>query len=1186
MQRNLIFKVSSHNDLTTHDHISPHKKFVYTSPIFSFSSYDTEALNKSCNELYSDIEFENRFQHTQHKKINTGIQQLYIIGLYDALPVQELLDIFGTYLPPPLFLTLKRYVTPNEPDRRRDRPITIHWPRFRSAIDRLNDGSKQNINRDLITLLSTHTPSEKHVKTFHIFKNQKTNQSTEPNQTNTTQMISNFLASIYQRNILASLIKYTFLHTLLKTLDTSAVLTQRRGIFFMIHQRLQEIIFECALTSFNGSNYDNYLLCNSLILIQSRLKEKIFLFKKGASISSILCVNRTNFNCRKAEEEEEEEEEEKKEKNRNKKEKRPQPSRKDPKRENKEKTKRKINNNKWTMKLYIKDIRNLVAANMTLDRIGKLFNLPVSKLVFPYNQATSIRKIKNISSMQPNNDLFWKDSFFGKTPSLESRIEAESIFKEKKFENLYDFGTYYLIQDCALLHSILLTLFKSFLEQDPSVNIFLRRNYSQSSLSYQQFFIIEPSKQIEKQLAPRVINNSVYNYMIKSAVTGGLCTSFVHGKMNESITINEHFNYLKKPKLNTVSWPNFLHCGKWEKQFNEKPSGITTLDIRSLYPSAAVKKIPVGTPLFYSRFTLDDHDKLFFTDPFVRSLKLNKYCTNVNQAGNHQTDRFQLLNLPPRFQTEFSALAHYLHPFQTDPNIRILRFQSAFTALGQLTFSTFPIDGFLSYKELTSETIHIKLIQYQSLFFHGHASNCPVPNNEKESESSKKTQLVTHEIKQLCSHYRNHFKNHLHRNTTIEYVEISDCDFPDHHLPHDTKYLMSYNKSYTYQSFLRNIFNKKLTGLVVVKNLKIKKTNQNPIFGFIIQKIEYGIKNLSPYTQEQVTRFETATRVLSVHENKSFMVMSTEYFNFLHNTFGFEGTPDIYHALFFQLDDYLRSSIENKLMLRKELKNLIKQEKNPETRQNYEVKAELIKLMLNSCYGYTLCNISSQKFKQFENRRTKPSSTNGSIRSCLQLEKNVFLIEKTKKHEESFPTLLGHVGCYILFNSKVILLKRLYFLLKFLNPKLAQLLYMDTDSAHFLVKHKALEENVSPGLKYFFKRQFDKHFETGNKMSGIWVEEGFYECGEYLAEKCYRLYNKTSDIYLTHMKGLNSSFQKEYHTHGIDPRKTPFLAYNQFFKSPDFLIFKTHMCKNIFSNYVPNKRYFVSATGSLPLKFS
>jgi len=60
-----------------------------------------------------------------------------------------------------------------------------------------------------------------------------------------------------------------------------------------------------------------------------------------------------------------------------------------------------------------------------------------------------------------------------------------------------------------------------------------------------------------------------------------------------------------------------------------------------------------------------------------------------------------------------------------------------------------------------------------------------------------------------------------------------------------------------------------------------------------------------------------------------------------------------------------------------------------------------------------------------------------------------------KKNEESFPTLLGHVGCYILFNSKNILLKRLLFLLKFLNPKLAQLLYMDTDSAHFLLKHSS-----------------------------------------------------------------------------------------------------------------------------------
>jgi len=88
---------------------------------------------------------------------------------------------------------------------------------------------------------------------------------------------------------------------------------------------------------------------------------------------------------------------------------------------------------------------------------------------------------------------------------------------------------------------------------------------------------------------------------------------------------------------------------------------------------------------------------------------------------------------------------------------------------------------------------------------------------------------------------------------------------------------------------------------------------------------------------------------------------------------------------------------------------------------------------------------------------------NKKIKSFLEMEKNIFFVQIAKKHEASFPTLSGHVGCYILFNckifllkrlyflfnSKIIILKSLYFLLKFLNPKLAQLLYMDTDSAIF-----------------------------------------------------------------------------------------------------------------------------------------
>ena len=40
------------------------------------------------------------------------------------------------------------------------------------------------------------------------------------------------------------------------------------------------------------------------------------------------------------------------------------------------------------------------------------------------------------------------------------------------------------------------------------------------------------------------------------------------------------------------------------------------------------------------------------------------------------------------------------------------------------------------------------------------------------------------------------------------------------------------------------------------------------------------------------------------------------------------------------------------------------------------------------------------------------------------------------------------------------------------------------------------------------------------------------------------------------------------------------------FKSPDFAIYKTFMNKDLFSNYVPIKRYFVCPAGSLPLNIN
>ena len=951
-------------------------------------------------------------------------------------------------------------------------------------------------------------------------------------------MIKHFLTYIYQRNILASLVKYILLKDLLIQFNNSYLSTITKGIFFLMNKRLNELVFECILTAFNCSNYDNYLIANYLIIIQTEINQKIKIYKKGASISTIYLSFKKNIN---------------------------------------KYIYKKKGKAVWPMFLYIKDIRNLVAANMSLDKLGKLFNLKESKLCFPYSQAVSVKQLKLLTSLKPYDDIFWKDTFLDKQTLLENRLHAENIFKTHNFNNLYEFGNYYLMQDCLLLHSIVLTLFNTYLQDD--INIFIRRNYSQSSLSYHQFFIIEPAKQIKQINAPKSIENTFFNYFIKQAVTGGLCTSFVHGSITSDTVINEHFNYLDDPNLNPTVWPNFSNCKPWKKGlFNELPIGISTIDIRSLYPSAALKPLPVNSPLFYSRFIPDDFAKV--KDKRLVSLNLQGFCNNCQTLGNHHQDMFKLLNKPPLFYNEFNALKWFLSNISKD--IVILRFQSSFTALGQLYFGEYPVDGFLSYKDNKTNLIHIKIIQYNSVFYHGHNQSCKIVNNDKETLLQEKTLYIKSMILETINSFRTDFNLN---NIQIEYVEISDCDFFLHAIP-QTNTNFAYKTMYSYNTFLHNIYNKKLKGFIVLKDLELKKSNQNPIFGFIIQKVEYELKRLSQYTYEQLQHFYTSPRVIGMNKSKSFIVLSTEYFNWLYNNFGFENTPDIYHAIFFQSEYYLKDSIENKLKLRKDLKDLIKNETNIEIKQQYEIKAELIKLMLNSCYGFTLCNLTSSKFKCYENRKSAPHTlaSQNRIMSCVQITKNTYLIEKKNSIKQPFQSLLGHVGCSILFHSKIILLKRLYFLLKYLNPTKAQLLYMDTDSAHFLLKHKHFRDNVDYNLQHKFVRLFDKHFETGNKVSGIWVQEGFYDTAEYIGEKSYILYNKNDDRYLTHMKGLNTSFQNKYVKNKIDHKIAPYINYNIFFKSPDFVIYKSYMSKNLFSNYVPIKRYFISSTGSLPLK--
>jgi len=1065
----------------------------------------------------------NEFGQHPSQKVNYGIQQLYLIGLTSLLPFREILAVLKNYVPFIVYNKLSKYCLLENPS------TAISWSQCKNQLD-LHD--LRGCSETLMDYLETLTPTEKHCTIFHIHNNDNIS-VTEPDHSNTETLVLEFLTYVYRRNVLASVVKYIILKDLIFKFSSSLLTPTHKGVFSQILFRLNQVIFESILLSFNGANYDNILLANPLILCLTKLKHKINIFKKDNSITTIKCVISRNIL---------------------------------------NKQNKKINCN-FPSNLYIKDIRFMVSPSMTLERVGQLFNISFKKLVFPYNQATSIGALKNAISLQPHNDVYWNDAFTGKTIKLEDRINAQHLYEQNGFVNLYDYGVYYLQLDCLLLHSIVNTLFITYLNDSDPINIFLRRKYTQSSLSFQDLFIIQPSRQIVENLAPKSFSHPFLNHFIKKSVTGGLCTSFVHGDIGADTVINSHFPYVDL-KLNPEVWPNFQYPERLV--FDKVPAGILTLDIRSLYPSAACKPIPVNTPLIYTRFTQADARNVL-NNPSMLNLK--SFCAEVQTSGNFKTDYFKLINRPPIFFNEFNAINNYLSCLPKD--IAIVRFQSNFTALGQLYFVQYPVDGFLSYTR--NNILNIKLIQYNSVYRHGHIGGCSITNTPDQIILAERTDLVKTSITDLYIHLLSHFNL---KHVEFEYVVLSECQFENHQIPKQTEYICHFRKKYNYKTFLQSILDKTLTGFVVVRNLELK--SKNPIMGFLIQKAQYGLKKLSPYTATLLKHFNYTERVVSVNKSADFMIISTHYLLWLMKTFGFESTPDIYHGVFFQYKYYLKGPIERKLQIRSDLKEKIKTETNITAKQNLEVRSELIKLMLNSCYGFTLCNLSSSKFKCFKNAQTLPKHKKYSdkIKSSTQLAPNVYLNEFFNPLKEMYNTTLGHVGSNILFFSKIILLKRLYFVLKYLNPCKSMLLYMDTDSAHILLHHSKLHENVDDHLREDFLDSYKKHFEEGHKVSGIWVAEGFFTSAHYIGEKSYVLSNPSTEKTVTHMKGLNRNFQERFVKENINTALFPHINFNIFQKTHDFIIYKSHMSKDLFTNYLPCKRYFVHASGSLPLKLT
>ena len=135
----------------------------------------------------------------------------------------------------------------------------------------------------------------------------------------------------------------------------------------------------------------------------------------------------------------------------------------------------------------------------------------------------------------------------------------------------------------------------------------------------------------------------------------------------------------------------------------------------------------------------------------------------------------------------------------------------------------------------------------------------------------------------------------------------------------------------------------------------------------------------------------------------------------------------------------------------------------------------------------------------------------------------------TKKIRNCIPKAVA-----ILSNSKTIILGHVNFLLECLDPRLAQLCYMDTDSCIFSFTHPSLEDNLLPEKREKWIEGNIIADETGeNSCHGKLKLEGTFRVGLFKALKIYRLFTtsqfqeeqKNKSCY-TRCKGVNRNIAK------------------------------------------------------------
>ena len=789
--------------------------------------------------------------------------------------------------------------------------------------------------------------------------------------------------------------------------------------------------------------------------------------------------------------------------------------------------------------IIFKDYIFLDSPKTSLRVLAKRYNVSEDKGYFPHSVNTSIKYLKKTTYM-PTRKQAWTNVFTGGSETIANINIAVNSYNILQCKNLYEYFVYYLKTDVIDLQEIFMKYWQ-YWRNEEDFDFYISQKFTISSLLFYLVFY-NCFHQDFTHLAPFNTKSLFVNRILEESKIGGITNCAAKGLIGKNnFTLNSHLLNSDIEKISSKFFGLYKlyqkNMAKGQLDGNEAAIPIEDLktanhilsyDISSLYASAMLEDLPTGPVIIWDCIHGCPHEYLVSTSDI----------------------RFKRVNKSILMTQEYLGLMYYLrHTLlpKLEPNEKVIHIQSGWTIGGQINFAPFAnVDLIILTK--SSQWINYYVINFDGAVYHGgHQYFCKyydtnafvytsqATNAEKTHRRESFLNQVLYmspdselQIRVICKVINSCELNMCNSSTISKYSTDDRSPNPYawllRNFPNDIKYFTNRSKSISHKDFVTHILNGTLKGFLVISKLEIDECDQNPVFGFCVQKSPLKAKWIEHIKKSHPDfNLDNNPIVIGMNYFMKPVVLHTSYFLFLYNNFKVKRTFKILHFLEFHHSSYLNKIISQSVAKRAKIKNIISSvikndydEYDKEERLAVlEAHSALLKLKNNGLYGYTMMKsdgYSQQSFveiKSVRNLNRRKSRTlnmfpiNERIMSTTSAPHNIYNINS-----------LTSIGSAILFVSKKIFFNCILFLLYCLDYQLAEMIYWDTDSIMIACVYPTLEENILNEKQKFFNLNKAKYIYINNTSPdcGILVFENISKSIIIFGEKIYQKTTENSEI--------------------------------------------------------------------------